>query len=387
MPRGSNLYIGLMSGTSMDALDCVVVQFDEPQKNNSPADTKQVVILGTVSLPFPNKMRKKMLQLCEGGYTEKQQMGELLSWAELDHQFAKLSASAINQLLEQLAIDPAQIRAIGSHGQTIRHFPEHACAHSLQLGDPNLIAELTGITTIADFRRRDIASGGQGAPLVPAFHQDIFAGNSIDRVVLNIGGIANITLLPADNSQLGSGFDTGPGNTLMDEWIRQHKNKPYDHDGQWAQSGQINTSLLERLLSDDYFLRVAPKSTGRELFNINWLNSHLMSEPDIKAVDVQATLLELTARSIATDINRSFPSGEVLVCGGGALNSRLLDRLQIHLKSFDVRTSSNAGLEPLWVEATAFAWLAKQTLDGLAGNLPAVTGAAGPRILGGIYQA
>jgi anhydro-N-acetylmuramic acid kinase len=376
-----------MSGTSMDALDCVVVQFDEPQKNNSPADTKQVVILGTVSLPFPNKMRKKMLQLCEGGYTEKQQMGELLSWAELDHQFAKLSASAVNQLLEQLAIDPAQIRAIGSHGQTIRHFPEHACAHSLQLGDPNLIAELTGITTIADFRRRDIASGGQGAPLVPAFHQDIFADNSIDRVVLNIGGIANITLLPADNSQPGSGFDTGPGNTLMDEWIRQHKNKPYDHDGQWAQSGQINTILLERLLSDDYFLRVAPKSTGRELFNINWLNSHLMSEPDIKAVDVQATLLELTARSIATDINRSFPSGEVLVCGGGALNSRLLDRLQIHLKSFDVRTSSNAGLEPLWVEATAFAWLAKQTLDGLAGNLPAVTGAAGPRILGGIYQA
>ncbi|MDF1644564.1 MAG: anhydro-N-acetylmuramic acid kinase [Pseudomonadales bacterium] len=387
MPPGSNLYVGLMSGTSMDALDCVVVQFDEPQKNNSPADAKQVVLLGTVSLPFPDKMRKKMLQLCEGGYTEKQQTGELLSWAELDHQFAKLSASAVNQLLEQLTIDPAQIRAIGSHGQTIRHFPEHACAHSLQLGDPNLIAELTGITTIADFRRRDIASGGQGAPLVPAFHQDIFTDNSIDRVVLNIGGIANITLLPADNSQPGSGFDTGPGNTLMDGWIRQHKNKPYDHDGQWAQSGQINTSLLERLLSDDYFLRVAPKSTGRELFNLNWLNSHLMSEPDIKAVDVQATLLELTARSIATDINRSFPSGEVLVCGGGALNSRLLDRLQIHLKSFDVRTSSNAGLEPLWVEATAFAWLAKQTLDGLAGNLPAVTGAAGPRILGGIYQA
>ena len=387
MTPDSNLYIGLMSGTSMDALDCALVQFNERQQNDSLTNTKQVVILGTVSLPLPDEMREKMLQLCEGGYTDKQQPGELLSWAELDHQFAKLSASAVNQLLQQLSINPAQICAIGSHGQTIRHFPEHACAHSLQLGDPNLIAELTGVTTIADFRRRDIASGGQGAPLVPAFHQDIFRNHSIDRVVLNIGGIANITLLPADNSKPSSGFDTGPGNTLMDGWIRQHKGKPYDHDGCWAKSGQINTDLLERLLSDDYLLRAAPKSTGRERFNLNWLSAHLTSNPGITAEDVQATLLELTARSIATDINRSFPNGEVLVCGGGALNSQLLDRLQTHLKSFDLSTSSSAGLDPLWVEAAAFAWLAKQTLDGLAGNLPEVTGAAGPRILGGIYQA
>ena len=381
MPASTELYIGLMSGTSMDALDCAIVQFGT-QTNHQP-----LTILGTLGLPLPDDLRTKMLNLCEGGYSNAEQTGELLSWAELDCRFAQLSATAVNQLLEQLSINPDQIKAIGSHGQTIRHFPEHAYPHSLQLGDPNLIAELTGITTVADFRRRDVASGGQGAPLVPAFHQDLFHSASTDRIILNIGGISNITLLTTDSTIPTSGYDTGPGNTLMDSWIKRHKNLEFDQDGTWAASGQVNTALLDQLLSDAYFQRAAPKSTGRELFNLDWLNSYLSANPQIKPVDVQATLLELTAQSIATEIERSLTTGEILVCGGGALNPVLFDSLKTALSNFDVTTTSTAGLDPLWVEAAAFAWLAKQTIDGLSGNLPEVTGATGPRILGGIYQA
>ena len=381
MPASTELYIGLMSGTSMDALDCAVVQFGTQTNHQS------LTILGTLGLPLPDDLRTKMLHLCEGGYSNTEQTGELLSWAELDCQFAQLSATAVNQLLEQLSINPAQIKAIGSHGQTIRHFPEHAYPHSLQLGDANLIAELTGITTVADFRRRDVASGGQGAPLVPAFHQDLFHSSSTDRIILNIGGISNITLMTTDSTIPTSGYDTGPGNTLMDSWIKRHKNLEFDQDGTWAASGQVNTALLDQLLSDAYFQRAAPKSTGRELFNLDWLNRYLSANPQIRPVDVQATLLELTAQSIATEIERSLTTGEILVCGGGALNPVLFESLKTALSNFDVTTTSAAGLDPLWVEAAAFAWLAKQTIDGLSGNLPEVTGATGPRILGGIYQA
>ena len=373
-PTNRTIFIGLMSGTSLDALDCVAVDFGD-----------QITLLGTTSTPLTTEMQDKILRLCEGGYSSHPQTNELLSWAELDHQFAKLSAAAVNQLLEQLSIQANQVCAIGSHGQTIRHFPDHESPHSLQLGDPNLIAELTGITTVADFRRRDIASGGQGAPLVPAFHQGIFRDTSTDRVIVNIGGIANITVLPSDSSQPTFGFDTGPGNTLMDCWIKQTKNVAYDHNGDWAKSGQVNRQLLESMLSDQYFLKAPPKSTGRELFNLNWLDTQLASFKGIEAHDIQATLLELTAQSIATDINRSCTKSEVLVCGGGALNQHLLDTLKTKLPNHNVATTSAAGLDPLWVEATAFAWLAKQTMEHLTGNIPEVTGAAGPRILGGIY--
>ncbi|MBV1914957.1 MAG: anhydro-N-acetylmuramic acid kinase [Pseudomonadales bacterium] len=363
-----------MSGTSLDALDCVAVDFGD-----------QIRLLGTTNTTLTTEMRDKILRLCEGGYSSQPQPNELLSWAELDHQFAKLSAAAVNQLLQQLSIPPNQVCAIGSHGQTIRHFPDHDSPHSLQLGDPNLIAELTGITTVADFRRRDIASGGQGAPLVPAFHQGVFRDTTTDRVILNIGGIANITVLPSDSSRPTFGFDTGPGNTLMDSWIKRTRGVAYDHNGDWARSGRVNSQLLESMLSDNYFLKAPPKSTGRELFNLNWLNTQLAPFTDIEAHNIQATLLELTAQSIATDINRSCEKGEVLVCGGGALNQHLFNTLKAKLPNHKIATTAVAGLDPLWVEATAFAWLAKQTIEHLAGNIPEVTGAAGPRILGGIY--
>ena len=372
--NSSTIFIGLMSGTSLDALDCVAVNFRD-----------QITLLGTSSTALLPEMQEKILRLCEGGYSSRLQPNELLSWAELDSQFAKLSATAVNQLLERLSIHPDQVCAIGSHGQTIRHFPDHDSPHSLQLGDPNLIAELTGITTVADFRRRDIACGGQGAPLVPAFHQGVFRDNSTDRVILNIGGIANITVLPADPSKSTFGFDTGPGNTLMDNWIKRIKGTSYDQNGDWAKSGQVNSELLESMLSDEYFSKTAPKSTGRERFNLNWLDTLMASFSAIAPQDVQATLLELTARSIASDINRSCAEGEVLVCGGGALNQQLFNTLKTHLQNHQINTTSVAGLDPLWVEATAFAWLARQTIERLAGNLPEVTGAAGPRILGGIY--
>lgn len=363
-----------MSGTSLDALDCVAVDF-----------RNQITLLGTSSTALSPEMQDKILRLCEGGYSSRPQPNELLSWAELDSQFAKLSATAVNQLLEQLSIRPDQVCAIGSHGQTIRHFPDYDSPHSLQLGDPNLIAELTGITTVADFRRRDIACGGQGAPLVPAFHQGVFRDNSTDRVILNIGGIANITVLPADPSKPTFGFDTGPGNTLMDNWIKRIKGTSYDQNGDWAKSGQVNSELLESMLSDEYFSKTAPKSTGRERFNLNWLDTLMAPFSAIAPQDVQATLLELTARSIASDVDRSCAEGEVLVCGGGALNQQLFNTLKIHLQNHQINTTSVAGLDPLWVEATAFAWLARQTIERLTGNLPEVTGAAGPRILGGIY--
>jgi anhydro-N-acetylmuramic acid kinase len=281
------------------------------------------------------------------------------------------------------------VRAIGSHGQTVRHEPDGDHPFSVQIGDPNVIAEITGITTIADFRRRDIAAGGQGAPLVPAFHAAVLRSSDEDRVALNIGGMANITVLPRDPAQAVTGFDTGPGNVLMDAWAARHLGTPLDSEGRWAGSAPRDEALLAVLLSDEYFQRQPPKSTGREHFNMTWLEARLAQlgtapEP----AQVQASLAALTALSCAAAIQRYAPrTQQVLVCGGGVHNVTLLQQLTDALPGVRVASTQTQGLDPDWVEALAFAWLAQQTLAGKPGNLPSVTGARAPVVLGGIYSA
>lgn len=293
-------------------------------------------------------------------------------------------AAAINQFLQVYNIAPAQIEAIGSHGQNIYHHPHPPYPFTLQIGDPNTIAALTGITTVADFRRKDLAYGGQGAPLVPAFHAEIFRHPHKNRVIVNIGGIANITVLPADPTQPVIGFDTGPGNALLDSWIAKHLEQTHDHDGKWAAQGQYSETLLNALLSDPYFFHPSPKSTGREYFNLNWLKNFLPFTA--KPVDIQATLVELTARSIIDAINKHMLEGEIFVCGGGAHNAFLMQRLGSLAKNYTVSSTQTLHISPDWIEAMAFAWLAKQTLEKKPGNMPQVTGARQTAILGGIYH-
>ena len=372
MPHAeTDLYIGLMSGTSLDAMDAVLVDLAP----GFPA------LKGHTSLPLPSKLRNQLFSLCQPGENEIEAM------CEADLAIAILASDAVRTLLEQLKINSDDVKAIGSHGQTIRHMPQ--IGNTLQIGNPSLIAEQTGITTIADFRRRDMAAGGEGAPLVPAFHEAIFRHPTKTRVIANIGGMANITILPALSNTTVIGFDTGPGNTLLDDWCYRHSGRRYDKNGRWAASGQISEELLSTLLSDSYFSRPPPKSTGREYFHHAWLWHGLSQlEKDLPGQDVQATLTELTARTIADDIQLYAPDcEEVFVCGGGAHNATLMGRLQKRCNGMIVTTTSDLGLDPQWVEATAFAWLARQTLHGLPGNLPAVTNASGRRILGGIYPA
>ncbi len=360
-------YIGLMSGTSIDGIDAVLVDFS--------GDQHQLKIILSYCHPWQADMAKKISQLCYPSDNEIERLGELN--ALIGIQFAK----AVNTLLAQANIKSNQIKAIGSHGQTIRHHPEKNPAFSLQIGDPNRIACLTNIPTVADFRSKDIALGGQGAPLVPAFHAWLFAQESADIAVLNIGGIANITLLFAD--QTIKGFDTGTGNRLMDDWINRHQHKNYDHHGDWAKTGQINRSLLNHLLADPYFQLPYPKSTGSEYFNLAWLDQKLAQLPSIKPVDVQATLVELTAVSIANEIKTHAPKAvQLLVCGGGCYNRLLMQRLSLLLPFLVVETTASAGLDPDIVEAAAFAWLAKQHLNHQTGNIPAVTGAKRAAVLG-----
>jgi anhydro-N-acetylmuramic acid kinase len=291
---------------------------------------------------------------------------------------------ATQGLLAEAGCQPAEIIAIGSHGQTIRHIPEGEYRTSFQIGDPNLIAELTGITTVADFRRRDMAAGGQGAPLVPAFHNQVFRASGINRVILNIGGIANITILPGDEEDPVSGFDTGPGNGLMDAWIFKHQGKQFDLNGEWAASGRVRPDLMDQMLADPYFSQAAPKSTGKEYFHLDWLKKHLPKKA--KAEDIQASLCELTAMTISQAIQQTAPAtDEIYVCGGGAHNPHLIQRLNELHKPVNVTSTSELGLSPDWVEATCFAWLAKQTLHQQAANLPSVTGARHNVVLGGIY--
>lgn len=362
-----------MSGTSMDAIDAVLVDFS--------AGIPRLV--HTLDYPIPDELRSICQALCIPGNNEIDRLGQA------DGQLGDVFADAVLQLLDKAGISAQNVAAIGSHGQTIRHRPEETTPFTLQIGDANRIAERTGITTVADFRRRDMAAGGQGAPLVPAFHAAVFQSTEQSRTIVNIGGIANITILPKDTDTPVSGFDTGPGNRLMDIWVQKHQQQFFDQDGQWAATGEINKSLLNQLMTDEYFDRLPPKSTGREKFNLAWLEEQLANYgKETAAEDVQATLCELTAISITVDIRQHAQETEaVIVCGGGTRNLQLMKRLREHLDPVEVKTTDDIGYPAEWIEAMAFAWLARETLAHRPGNVPGVTGAHHPVILGGIYQA
>ncbi|MBZ2170424.1 MULTISPECIES: anhydro-N-acetylmuramic acid kinase [Marinobacter] len=362
-------WLGLMSGTSMDGIDAVLVSFDGPTVN----------LHGTQTLSFPDNIRHRLLAVS-------QNQGSPDEVGELDTIIGSLFADAANQVIERSGIDRPSIRAIGSHGQTIRHQPDGFAPFSIQIGNPAVIAEKTGITTIADFRRRDIAAGGQGAPLVPAFHKAFFGSADQDRCILNLGGIANITWIPCTGQQPITGFDTGPANALIDAWCHNQLGLPYDSDGHWAQEGMVDKRLLEDMLSDAYFTRPAPKSTGKERFNLGWVKTMIQRHEDLGPADVQRTLLQLTVESIVRQLPDASNS-QIYVCGGGTKNPLLMSELAKALQPTKVSLTSELGLDPQWVEPVAFAWLAERALSGRSGNLPDVTGAKGERILGAIYQA
>lgn len=357
-----------MSGTSLDGVDAVIVEFD------GESDSQRCRLTHTHFVPYPPELRAELLALHVSSENE------LERTALTENLLARLYAQATQHILQNTNIPHSRIRAIGCHGQTIRHRPE--LGFTVQIGNPALLAELTGITVVADFRSRDIAAGGQGAPLVPAFHQAMFANTQIHRVIINIGGIANLTNLPTNG--LISGFDSGPGNMLMDAWAERHLGKAYDESGNWAASGQVIDNLLHAWLAHPFFEQAPPKSTGRDVFNLAWLEQQL--QPDYLAVDVQRTLLELSAQTIAMAVRQHCGAvDEIYLCGGGAHNHLLVGRLQQLLLPVKIAASDVLGINVNWVEAAAFAWLAKQALQQIPANLPAVTGAKGARILGAIY--
>jgi anhydro-N-acetylmuramic acid kinase len=363
-------FVGLMSGTSADGIDAVLMEF-------APAPR----VLATHFTAYPDSVRHKVLQLAAARYQE-DAVDEL---GGLDAELGQLFAAAALALLDNIPVARAQVRAIGSHGQTVRHRPRASHPFTLQIADPNIIAARTGLTVVADFRRRDVALGGQGAPLLPAFHRVAFADAAEDRVVVNIGGIANITLLPAAGNVRG--FDTGPGNVLLDHWSREHLGQPYDRDGDFAAHGQMQRSLLMRLLADGYFSEPPPKSTGPEHFNPAWL-AQALGAGKPKPEDVAATLAELTAHTIAASVLQQAPAvRRVFVCGGGVHNREIMKRLAAKLPQAKLESTAALGVDPDWVEAAGFAWLARETLKGCAGNLPSVTGAAKATVLGAIYPA
>ena len=369
------LFIGLMSGTSLDGVDVALVEFN----NNDSVASGQIRLLDTHFLAYPASLRAQILAL------QHPTANELETTALMGNALAKLYAEAVNQLLAKINLKPQQITAIGCHGQTIRHQPQlmDGIGFTLQIGNPALLAELTDITVVADFRSRDIAAGGQGAPLVPAFHQAMFASAKMSRAIINIGGIANITYLKNNNVL---GFDSGPGNMLLDAWIKQHQNLDYDANGGWASTGQVIAPLLESMLADPYFALSPPKSTGRDLFNDHWLSKKISGQ-HYAAQDVARTLVALTAHTIVDSLQHYCGSvDEVYLCGGGAHNSLLRLSLQTLLADIRVESTDILGVGVDWLEAIAFAWLAKQTLDKKTANLPEVTGAKGARILGAIYQ-
>ncbi|MGP5552372.1 anhydro-N-acetylmuramic acid kinase [Psychrobacter celer] len=406
------LYIGMMSGTSLDGMDAVLCQFAADMSHKE--QTQQPMqLLATYSQDFPPRLREVLLALCQPNGIQaltpsadepnNQPNSELDWFGWASKAYGEFASEVVNNLLQQSNTDSESVLAIGCHGQTVRHRPQ--MGFSLQLVDTNVIAERTGISVISDFRRRDMAVGGQGAPLVPAFHQALFADPDSTRVLLNLGGIANITVLPAsnhtdnnhaDNDTLDNhshvvGYDTGPANLLLDAWTALHTDNDYDAGGAWAQSGQVIEPLLNQLLEHPFFARSYPKSTGREEFNLEWLQEelqrfdHASVHIRYSSADVQATLTELTAISASAQIHlfvQSYKNSAVYVCGGGALNDYLMTRLQAHLPHCHVITTASLGLDPAWVEAVAFAWLARQTLMGQTGNLPAVTGASKGVVLG-----
>jgi len=361
-------YVGLMSGTSLDGVDAVLAEIDS---------TGHPRLINTHYLPYTDNLRAQLLAL------HASQPDEIHLAACAANELAQLYATAIEAVLDGLA--PDSVRAIGCHGQTLRHRP--ADGYTLQIGNAALLAELTGITVVADFRSRDIAAGGQGAPLVPAFHARVLQHPGRHHVIANIGGIANITDLPESGPVRG--WDTGPGNMLLDAWIKRHHGARYDRDGAWAASGSIQPRLLAALTQHAYLPLPPPKSAGREQFNLDWLDAILGKlDQTIDPADVQATLLEFTALSLCDAVKRECGGVQALyVCGGGAHNGMLMQRITAHLPNVQVATTAALGIEPDWVEALAFAWLARQTLHHEAGNLPAVTGARGARILGAIYPA
>ena len=369
MTNDLEIYIGLMSGTSTDAVDAVMVEFHPESKLN---------IHASYSLVFDSSLKKSIIKLnrpCEN---------EIDTMCQVEYQITHCYGQAIQKLIASSKYQSQQIRAIGMHGQTIRHQPKRH--YSLQIGNPALLAELTGIDVIADFRNRDIAAQGQGAPLTPAFHSWLWRGTE-SKAVLNLGGFANLTLLPADPSKPVLGFDTGPANILLDAWIHHHKAKPYDDKGRWAATGKSNKNLLDVLSSHHFFSQESPKSTGREDFNLAWLQAQL--EPfTIAPEDVQATLVELTAGSISKQlIEKKYHKCQLIICGGGAYNHTLINRISSLLPESNIKTSDQLCIPNSHVESSAFAWLAMRCLHGKTGNLASVTGAIGERILGAHYQA
>jgi anhydro-N-acetylmuramic acid kinase len=355
----------------MDAVDTVLADF---------GGTKPKLI-ATASTIWPSSLREQLQTLATGGGLD------AAAFAILDASVGDYLAEAIGRMLSSHAIGPEQVTAIGCHGQTVAHAPEACPPTTLQLGDANIIAERTGITTVNDFRRRDMAAGGEGAPLAPAFHEAFLRDGSESRVVLNLGGIANITVLPADPGQPAFGFDTGPANCLMDMWTREQLGKAYDEAGAWAASAAAEPDLLNTLLDEPYFGRKPPKSTGTQYFSADWLRQKLAPFGDLPPAQVQATLMGLTVRTIADAVHRHAPQIQrLLVCGGGARNAALLEALTTQLQ-LPVESTAGYGIDPEWMEAMAFAWLAQRTLSGQAGNLPTATGALGPRILGAIHPA
>ena len=366
----AELFIGLMSGTSMDGVDAALLDLS----------SSQPAILATHSHPYPARLHKQL----EVALTLTEPLQADLT--ALNNEVGECFAAAANELLQDSCIDASAVIAIGSHGQTIRHEPDTANPYSLQIGNPTIMAARTGIDVVADFRRADIEAGGQGAPLAPAFHKAVFATPDENRVVLNLGGIANITTLAADTLVAVAGFDTGPASTLMDYWAQQHLNTTMDIDGLWAAAGDIDHTLLTQLLADPYFTLSPPKSTGREYFNENWLQKHTANHKT-SAQSMQTTLCELTAQSIAAAIQtHAANTRRVIVCGGGVHNHYLMARLKENLQEIPVDSAMAHGVDPDWVEAAAFAWLAKRRLDERPGNIPEVTGASQPVLLGDIFR-
>ncbi|MDP2573942.1 anhydro-N-acetylmuramic acid kinase [Vibrio penaeicida] len=363
-------YIGVMSGTSLDGVDVALTEISE----------SDISLIKSYVHPMPIELKQRVLALCEG------QPASVKTIGELDHDLGALFADSVNALLKTTSIEKQDIAAIGCHGQTVFHQPTGDTRFTMQLGDANIIASQTGIDTIADFRRKDMALGGQGAPLVPAFHQWLYESQESTTVILNIGGIANISVLPPTSPLIG--YDTGPGNMLMDAWCQKHTGQPFDKGGAFASSGKVNPALLAQFMSDPYFSLASPKSTGRELFNLSWLNqfdgiTHL--EPE----DIQATLLDLTASSIALEVDKQIFGDEptLLVCGGGAMNPVLMSRLNEFLPTWHVKDTKNTGVDSEFMEAMAFAWLAQRRVHALPSNAPEVTGARQLASLGVIYLA
>jgi anhydro-N-acetylmuramic acid kinase len=364
----------VLSGTSIDAVDAALLRIE----------TASMETVCALNHEIEHSLRGRLSRLAEASSVSPDEVGTL------DRQFAIVCAEAVRELLRKAHVDPEEISAIGSHGQTIRHRPDPAGqmpGFTWQIGDPNTIAEMTGILTVADFRRRDVAAGGQGAPLVPAFHDAVFRKMGVDRVIANVGGISNVTLLPGDPEKVIGGFDTGPGNVLLDGWIRRHHQRDFDDDGSWAASGSISRRLLAGMLRHPYLPKPAPKSTGREEFNLEWLDELLGTFGILDPADVQATLLEFTAVTLCESIQTVMPNcTEVYLCGGGSRNSALRTRVKSLLGTrVTVADTASLGVHPDWVEACAFAWMAWRTLRGEPSNLPGVTGASRAACLGGIY--